>query len=54
MIDADFIRAIAATEKVSPGMIEKDYVLSKAIMALAHLDEFQNDLVFKGGTALNK
>lgn len=54
MIDADYIRAMAATAKVSPGMIEKDYILSKAIMALAQLDEFQNNFVFKGGTALKK
>lgn len=54
MIDADYIRTIAAGAKLSPGTIEKDYVLSKTIMALAQLDEFQNNLVFKGGTALKK
>jgi len=54
MIDADYIRAMAATAKVSPGMIEKDYILSKTIMALSQLDEFQNNLIFKGGTALKK
>jgi predicted nucleotidyltransferase component of viral defense system len=54
MITADYIRAMAATAKVSPGMIEKDYILSKTIMALAQINDFQNSFVFKGGTALKK
>ena len=35
-------------------MVEKDYVLSKALMALAQDDFFQNIFLFKGGTALKK
>jgi predicted nucleotidyltransferase component of viral defense system len=54
MLDADHIRTIAAREKLNPGTIEKDYVLSKTIMSLAQLENFQHHLVFKGGTALKK
>jgi len=54
MIDAAIIRTMAAKEKLDPGIIEKDYVLSKALMALSQVDGFRNRLVFKGGTALKK
>ncbi len=54
MIEADYIRTIAASAKLGPGTVEKDYVLSKTIMALAQIEEFQSNLVFKGGTALKK
>jgi len=54
MLDADHIRTIAAREKLNPGTIEKDYILSKTIMSLAQLEDFQKHLVFKGGTALKK
>lgn len=54
MIDAAIIRTMAAKEKLDPGIIEKDYVLSKALMALSQVDGFRDALIFKGGTALKK
>ncbi|MDZ4724388.1 MAG: nucleotidyl transferase AbiEii/AbiGii toxin family protein [candidate division Zixibacteria bacterium] len=54
MISADAIRTIAANKSIPPGVIEKDYVLSKTLMALAGIPEFRESLVFKGGTALKK
>jgi predicted nucleotidyltransferase component of viral defense system len=54
MLPADQIRVLAGQAGVDPGILEKDYVLSKALMALATLDDFQRTLVFKGGTALKK
>ena len=54
MIDANQIRTLAAQTKIDPGIIEKDYVLSKVLMALAHIDLFNQSLLFKGGTALKK
>lgn len=54
MINADAIRAIAGNKSIHPGVIEKDYILSKTLMALATNPEFRKSLVFKGGTALKK
>ena len=54
MIDATEIRTLAAQAKIDPGIIEKDYVLSKVLMALSHIDLFNQSLLFKGGTALKK
>ena len=54
MIEADTIRAIAADKSIHPGIIEKDYVLSKVLMALSQIDLFNQSLLFKGGTALKK
>lgn len=54
MIEANQILTIAAQAKIDPGIIEKDYVLSKALMSLVGIDGFRNALVFKGGTALKK
>ena len=54
MIDATEIRTLAAQVKIDPGIIEKDYVLSKVLMALSHIDLFNQKLLFKGGTALKK
>lgn len=54
MIDPAQIKTIAALAKVDPGIIEKDYVLSKALMALSQNMEFTESFVFKGGTALKK
>jgi hypothetical protein len=54
MISADTIRTIAANRSIHPGVIEKDYVLSKTLMALSAIPAFQESLVFKGGTALKK
>ena len=54
MIDATEIRTLAAQAKIDPGIIEKDYVLSKVLMALSQIDLFNKHLLFKGGTALKK
>jgi uncharacterized protein len=54
MIDATEVRSLAATAKADPGIVEKDYVLSKVLMALSASEAFQAVLVFKGGTALRK
>ncbi len=54
MISAELIGRIAGDHRVESGIVEKDYVLSKALSALSGLDELQNSLVFKGGTALKK
>ena len=54
MIDATEIRTLAAQAKIDPGIIEKDYVLSKVLMALSQIDLFNQSLLSKGGTALKK
>lgn len=54
MIDPVQIKTQAAQAKIDPGIVEKDYVISKALMALSRDEEFQNNFVFKGGTALKK
>lgn len=54
MIDATEIRTLAAQAKIDPGIIEKDYALSKVLQALARIDSFNQHLIFKGGTALKK
>lgn len=54
MIDATEIRTLAAQAKIDPGIIEKDYALSKVLQALAQIDSFNRHLLFKGGTALKK
>ena len=54
MIDATEIRTLAAQAKINPGIIEKDYVLSKVPMAFSQIDLFNEYLIFKGGTALKK
>lgn len=54
MISADSIRTIAANKSIHPGVIEKDYVLSKTLMAFSGIKQFRELLVFKGGTALKK
>lgn len=54
MIDPTEIRTKAAQAKIDPGIVEKDYVLSKALMALSQSEEVQQSLLFKGGTALKK
>ena len=54
MIDPAQIKSIAAQSKVDPGIVEKDYMVSKVLMALSQIEDFRNSLVFKGGTALKK
>jgi len=54
MIDPTEIRIKAAQAKIDPGIVEKDYVLSKALMAMSQSEPVQQSLLFKGGTALKK
>ena len=54
MIDEYHIRAKAGKEKIDAGIIEKDYILSKTIMALTVIKTFQDFFIFKGGTAIKK
>lgn len=54
MIDATHIRTYAATVEIDPGIVEKDYVLTKALSAIAQSEVFQKYFLFKGGTALKK
>lgn len=54
MLSADQIRGLAGQAGVGPGILEKDYVLSKVLMALATIEDFRQTLIFKGGTALKK
>jgi len=54
MISADLIGKIASEHNVDPGIVEKDYVLSKTLMALSQIDLFNQNLLFKGATALKK
>lgn len=52
MIGSDAILEYARRRGVDPFWIENDYLQHVALMHL--FDEFSNDLVFKGGTALQK
>lgn len=54
MISADLIGRIASEHNVDPGIVEKDYVLSKTLMGLAQIDLFNHNLLFKGATALKR
>jgi len=54
MLAAHEIRSRAAQASVDPGIVEKDYVLSKVLIALAPSAAFQERFRFKGGTALKK
>lgn len=54
MIDPTEIRTRAAQAKIDPGIVEKDYVLSKTLMALSQDEQVLQFLLFKGGTALKK
>lgn len=50
----DFIKLINATAMQTgflPVMLEKDYYLT---LVLSKIQELSNDLIFKGGTCLNK
>jgi uncharacterized protein len=54
MISATQIKKIAAKHGINPGIIERDYVLSKVLFGLSIQQRFQENFVFKGGTALKK
>lgn len=53
MLNLTEVKRTAAKEGVPQGTIEKDYVLSVALNAVAE-SELSNQLVFKGGTAIKK
>ena len=51
-IDLEAVRRLSTKTKFSPGLLEKDYHLTRIINKI---EEKQiKDLVFKGGTCLNK
>ncbi len=52
-MDLNEIKRFSGEKQVSLGIIEKDYVLSLALVQLSH-SELQNHIVFKGGTAIKK
>ena len=52
-MDLNDIKRFSGEKQVSLGIIEKDYVLSLALVQLSH-SELQNHVVFKGGTAIKK
>lgn len=54
MLSATDIKKIAAKEQIDPGIIEKDYVLSKVLLGLNLQPEFREIFIFKGGTAIKK
>ncbi len=54
MLSADQIRVLAGQSGIGPGILEKDYVLSKVLSVLASQTLAHDTLVFKGGTALKK
>lgn len=54
MLSAEQIRVLAGQSAIDPGILEKDYVLSKVLTALSEIELVGDALVFKGGTALKK
>jgi predicted nucleotidyltransferase component of viral defense system len=54
MISKPELQRLANREKVALGLLEKDYVLTELLKALAQAPELSELLVFKGGTALRK
>jgi predicted nucleotidyltransferase component of viral defense system len=54
MLRAVDIRTISGNEGIDAGIIEKDYVLTKTLIALSRDSLFSESLVFKGGTVLKK
>jgi hypothetical protein len=52
MIDSESIRVYARMRGVDPFLIENDYLQHVALTCI--YEEFSNELVFKGGTALQK
>jgi predicted nucleotidyltransferase component of viral defense system len=54
MISKPELQRLANREKVALGLLEKDYVLTELLKALAQTPKLSEVLVFKGGTALRK
>ena len=54
MLSETEIKKIAAKAGVDPGIIERDYVLTKILGSLSQQQVFQENFVFKGGTAIKK
>jgi len=44
---------IAGREKVGLGIVEKDYAITVALLAISRT-EFSKMMIFKGGTAIKK
>jgi predicted nucleotidyltransferase component of viral defense system len=53
MITAHEVRRIAGSKGIDPGIVEKDYLLTKILTAISAVKAL-NTLVLKGGTALRK
>ena len=53
MITAYEVRRIAGIKGIDPGIVEKDYVLTKVLFAISAVGSLR-PLVLKGGTALRK
>jgi len=51
-IDLEAVRRLSTKTKFSPGLLEKDYHLTRILHKIA--EKQIKDLVFKGGTCLNK
>jgi len=54
MISRSELQRLATREKVSLGVLEKDYILTEVLKALPKVPSLNDLLVFKGGTALRK
>ncbi len=54
MISRSELQRLAKREKVALGVLEKDYVLTEVLKALAQVPSLRRSLVFKGGTALRR
>lgn len=54
MISRPELQRLASREKVGLGVLEKDYVLTQVLNNLSLVDDLNELLVFKGGTALRK
>jgi predicted nucleotidyltransferase component of viral defense system len=54
MILSSEIKTLSDREGVSVGVVEKDYVISKALSALSKSKDISKHFLFKGGTAVKK
>lgn len=54
MLSRAELQRLANREKVALGILEKDYVLTEVLKALAQVPMLNEGFVFKGGTALRK
>jgi len=54
MLSRGELQRLANRQRVALGILEKDYILTEVLMALSQVPVLNEDLVFKGGTALRK